>query len=191
MKRVLITVALFACTNTNDRASVDAQAVSGEMKSCGFSSGRVVTDSGVGALRVGRRMTDVRAECSVLSESSELGAEGLPEAVARVGFGGDTAIVTIDSGIVWSVALTKAAWKTSDSLGVGAALDQFVSRGARGLAGDAGLFLVVPAHCGISFRLPPSPAIRVEKASWSTAELRALPAEMRIDQVLIRGCTAK
>lgn len=143
--------------------------------------------SGVGALRIGVTVDSLRRVCRVVRDTTELRAEGLPTRVVAVASRGDTLEVEIDSGRVWRIAMTGPRFRTADSLGVGVPIARLLDiPGVRGLTGEGALYLVSPAHCGLSFRATdPKGALR---ADWTLPLLRGLPATSVVTSVLILGC---
>jgi hypothetical protein len=157
-------------------------------RSCGVSAGTVVTESGIGDLRIGRPVAEVAARCEVLGDTTEIRAEGLPARIVTVDLGRDTVEAEAVDDRVWRIALEHPAFRTADSLGVGTPLSRLLRLdGARGMAGEDGLYLRVPAHCGLSFRLSDS-ARGAALADPSPEMLRRLPAETHVERVLVVGC---
>lgn len=157
-------------------------------RSCGVSAGTVVTESGIGDLRIGRPVPEVAARCNVLGDTTEIRAEGLPARIVTVDLGRDTVEAEAVDDRVWRIALEHPAFRTADSLGVGTPLARLLRfDGARGMAGEDGLYLRVPAHCGLSFRLSDS-GRGAALADPSPEMLRRLPADTHVDRVLLVGC---
>jgi hypothetical protein len=157
-------------------------------RSCGVSAGTVLAESGIGELRIGRPVAEVAAGCGVLSDTTEIRAEGLPARIVTVDLGRDTVEAEAVDDRIWRIALEHPAFRTADSLGVGTPLSRLLRfDGARGMAGEDGLYLRVPAHCGLSFRLSDS-ARGAALADPSPEMLRRLPAETHVERVLVVGC---
>jgi hypothetical protein len=147
-----------------------------------------LTESGIGELRVGRPVAEVAARCELLGDTTEIRAEGLPARIVTVDLGRDTVEAEAVDDRVWRIALEHPAFRTADSLGVGTPLSRLLRfEGARGMAGEDGLYLRLPTHCGLSFRLSDS-GRGAALADPSPEMLRRLPADTRVDRVLVVGC---
>jgi hypothetical protein len=157
-------------------------------RSCGVSESTVLTETGIGDLQVGRPVAEVAARCAVLRDTTEIRAEGLPARIVTVDLGRDTVEAEAVDARVWRIALERPAFRTADSLGVGTPLARLLRLdGVRGMAGEDGLYVRVPAHCGLSFRLSRS-GNGAALADPSLATLRRLPADTRVERVLVVGC---
>jgi hypothetical protein len=180
--------ALLACSPENsDSAGRDAPSPAATIVDrpsplpCGDS--RVLHGSGIGLFVVGIGVDSLARACSVLRDTTELGAEGMPERRIIVQLGVDSVYATIDSGRVWRIEVTSERFRTADGFGVGTYAREFAARRASIAVGE-GVFIVSDAHCGMSFgidgvELYPSPRID------------SLPATSRVASVLIYGCTSR
>lgn len=156
---------------------------------CGVGTETRVTGAGVGELQIGRSTEDVRRLCNVTRDTTMLGAEALPERVLRVATVRDTLDVTIDNDRLWRISVDRPVLRTVDSLGVGTTLaDLLRSPGATGAEGEGVLYVIVSAHCGMSFRLSKELSASQHRDHWSENDLRKLPSTATVDQVLITGC---
>jgi len=146
-----------------------------------------LTDEGVGKIRIGESVESVGRDCTVVRDSIQLGAEGMPTRIVSVLFPRDTVEAEIVDGKVWRVAIDSPHFSTADSLRVGTSLARLLRlRRPQGMTGEGALFVMSPDHCGLSFRLSDngSPVLR----DPSPAELSRLPAATRVSNILIVGC---
>jgi hypothetical protein len=151
--------------------------------------GKVVSDEGVGDLRIGEETDLVRAHCSVVRDTTALGAEGMPSRTITVRFADDSVIAEIVNGRVWRIEVNSSAFATTDSLRVGSPIARMLQlRNPRGLTGEGQLFLVTSDHCGLSFRLsnPDGSAVR----DWARPVLSKLPSSTEVSQILVVGCAS-
>lgn len=149
--------------------------------------GEILTDEGVGKIRIGESVESVRRDCTVMRDTTELGAEGMPTRMISVLFPRDTIEAEIVEDKVWRVAIDSPHFSTADSLRVGTPLTRLLQlRTPQGMTGEGALFVMSPDHCGLSFRLSynGSPVLR----DPSRAELSRLPADTRVSNILIVGC---
>ena len=152
--------------------------------SCG---NEILSDEGVGKIRIGESVESVQRDCTVVSDTTELGAEGMPSRIIAVLFPHDAVHAEIVDGKVWRVEVRSPHFSTADSLHVGTPLARLLkSKTPRGMTGEGALFVVSPDHCGLSFRLSDngSPVLR----DPTPAQLSRFPAATRITEILIVGC---
>lgn len=146
--------------------------------------------TGVGALRIGATVDSVRRACAVVRDTTEIRAEGMPARILTVAFGADTVEAEVVDGHVWRITLSRARFRTADSLGVGVPIGRLLSLpGIHGMTGEGALYLASPVHCGLSFRIT-DPVLDSPPAEWTTAVLERLPATSVVTAVLIFGCQA-
>jgi hypothetical protein len=158
------------------------------VRSCGVTAGTRLTESGIGDLQIGRPVAEVAARCDVLGDTTEIREEGLPARIVTVDLGRDTVEAEAVEARIWRIALEHPAFRTADSRGVGTPLPRLLRfDGVRGMAGEDGLYVRVPAHCGLSFRLSDS-GRGAALADPSPDRLRRLPADTRVERVLVVGC---
>lgn len=146
----------------------------------------MIDSAGIGGVRIGMPADSVTARCDVVRDTIELRSEGQRERILVVSLAGDTVNAEIDSSRVWRIEVLRPGPRTADSLGVGSPLSRLLSLpSVRGLTGEGNLFVVSPAHCGLSFELsePRSPG-----GDWPAARLRTLPASTEVTRVLVYGC---
>jgi hypothetical protein len=54
----------------------------------------------------------------------------------------------------------------------------------------SGIYVLSPAHCGLSFRIPIARRGKLQaNPEWTAAMLRELPPDTRVNQVLVTGCS--
>lgn len=145
-----------------------------------------ITGDGVGPLRIGARVSDVRARAAVVRDTTVPGAEGQPSRRIAVVLGPDTIEAEVVDDRVWRVPVTSPRLQTADGLGVGTPLARLLELpGARPAMGE-GLYVLVPSHCGLSFQLA-NPGGSLPPATTSE-ELRRLPAATVVSRILVTGC---
>jgi hypothetical protein len=171
-------------SNSVARATHRGHAATAAAPECG---GKVVRDYGVGALRIGDEIDSVRAHCSLVRDTTALGAEGMPSRKATVRFGDDSVIAEIVNGKVWRIEVRSSAFATTDSLRVGSPIARMLQlRNPRGLTGEGQLFLVSSDHCGLSFRLSKPDGSAAQ--GWAHPVLSKLPSSTVVSQILVVGC---
>lgn len=149
--------------------------------------GEILTDEGVGKIRIGESVESVRRDCTVVRDTTELGAEAMPTRMVSVLFPRDTVEAEIVDDKVWRVAIDSPHFSTADSLRVGTPLTRLLQlRTPQGMTGEGALFVMSPDHCGLSFRLSEtgSPILRDPKP----AALSRLPTATHVTNILIVGC---
>jgi hypothetical protein len=187
-------VAIAACQRSDstitDSASVGRTTSPGAARdtpvastaTCGISADTPLTGDGVGDLRVGATVETINGRCRVVGDTVAPAAEGSQERRLLVDLGRDTVIAVVDSNRVWRLHVATPAFKTTDSLGVGAAVSALRRPGARLLTGEGAYYVTLPGHCGLSFRLR---GVAFGRAS----SLSQVPATASVDEVLVIGCS--
>lgn len=157
-------------------------------RSCGISAATLLTETGIGDLQIGQPVSRLAEECAVLSDTTVLGAEGMPARIVMVDLGRDTVPVEVSDDKVWRIALDDGAFQTADSLGVGTPLTDLLHfTGVHGMPGEDGFYVRVPDHCGLSFRLS-NASSGFTASDWTAEMLRKLPPSARVERVLVFGC---
>jgi hypothetical protein len=157
-------------------------------RSCGVSAATLLTDAGIGDLRIGLPVSRLAEECAVLSDTTRPGAEGMPAHIVTVDLGRDTVEVEVSDQRVWRIALEDGAFRTADSLGVGTPLTDLLHfAGVHGMPGEDGFYVQIPEHCGLSFRLS-NASSGFTAPNWNAERLRTLPSSARVERVLVVGC---
>lgn len=145
-----------------------------------------ITGDSVGPLQIGATVAQVRARCAVVRDTTVPGPEGQPSHRIAVVMGGETVDGEVRNDRVWRVPVTSTRLRTADGLGVGTPLARLLElRDVRPAMGE-GLYVLSPAHCGLSFQLR-NPAGPLPPAT-TVAQLRALPAGTVVSRVLVTGC---
>jgi hypothetical protein len=155
---------------------------------CGVTGKPIMTDDGVGELRVGRSVDDQRSMCEIVTYSEEPGAEGSKERVVVVNVGGVPVRAVITANKVWRIEITSPRISTPDSLGVDVPLHRVATRrGARFFPGEDGVYGFVADHCGLSFRF--SVPLRPPRGSqWTAGAIDQAHGDAAANKVLITQC---
>ena len=156
-----------------------------QTSSCGP---EVITDEGIGQLRIGTTVESVRQKCNVVRDTTVMDVEGMPARRLSVALSRDTVEAEIVGGRVWRIAVRSPRLRTADSLGVGTTLARLLQLGnPRGMTGEGKFFLASPDHCGMSFRLANAgPGAR--RGDLDSAGLARLPRSSAVSEVLVFGC---
>ncbi|HYC49481.1 MAG TPA: hypothetical protein VEB19_00100, partial [Gemmatimonadaceae bacterium] len=94
----------------------DSNATSAADPNCGAAQPPVLTDSGVGLLRIGARVASIASRCMVLSDTTlEHGTEGQPERRLTVTVAGLSTVATVVDDRIWRIQIDSPAFRTSDS----------------------------------------------------------------------------
>ena len=149
---------------------------------CGMDASASVTGDGIGALRVGATVEDVARQCRVVRDATAPGPEGMPERRIVVDLGRDSVSAVVDSGRVWRLHVRTPAFRTADSLGVGTPGPTLRRPGAQVLTGEGAVFVTLPSHCGLSFRLRGVEFGRVTRPAQ-------IPDTAVVEEVLAFGCS--
>ena len=147
-------------------------------RDCAVGMPPVLTDSGVGALRVGARVDEVQAVCDILHDTTlRRGREGMPERRITVVLGSMSTTATVADRRVWRIEIASPRFRTRDSLGVGTSVGTLRQRGATLVVGEDANYALVPGHCGLSFQL-----------RAGTGGPASVPDSARVRMVLVTGC---
>jgi alpha-D-ribose 1-methylphosphonate 5-triphosphate synthase subunit PhnH len=165
---------LFAC---GTRQAPDADNTL-QGRDCAVGTPLVLTDSGVGALRVNTPVETLHAACDVLLDTTlQTGSEGMPERRVTVIVGGVSTTSTVGDGRVWRIEIASPRFRTHDSLGVGTTVAELRRRNATIVAGEDATYALVKGHCGMSFQLNDAPG-----------GAATFPESARVTMVLVAGC---
>lgn len=157
----------------------------GRTSSCGP---EIMTDDGIGELRIGASVASVRQKCNVVRDTTAPGAEGMPERKLTVALSRDTVEAEIVNGQVWRLGVHSPRLRTADSLGVGTTLARLLQlRNPRGMTGEGKFFVASPEHCGMSFRLA-NAGPGAQRGDLDSAGLARLPKSAVVSEVLVFGC---
>jgi hypothetical protein len=153
--------------------------------SCGD---QVITEEGIGDLRIGASIESVRQKCTVVRDTTVMGPEGMPARKLAVMFSRDTVEAEIVDGRVWRLAVLSPRLRTADSLGVGTSIGRLLQlKNPHGMTGEGQFFVASPAHCGMSFRLTIAEA-GPAPGDLDQAGLARLPRSTSVNEVLVFGC---
>ncbi len=153
--------------------------------SCGEA---IIRGEGIGLLRIGVSVDSVRRHCVVVRDTTVLGAEGMPARKMAIAIAADTVEAEIVDNRVWRLAVLSPHFRTADSLGVGTPLSRFLGmEKPRAFMGEGEVFLILPSHCGLSFRLADMGSRR-PRAEYDSAALASLPKTAHVSEVLVFGC---
>lgn len=155
---------------------------------CGAAGMAFLTDEGVGALREGRRVSDVKALCRVISDSPQKGSEGMTERVLVVAIAGEPVRSIVTNDRIGRIEISSPAFKTADSLGVDTPLSRIAGKkGARFFPGEGGVYGFVPDHCGLSFRFS-IPLRPPRGGQWTAKAVNEAHGDAAVDRVLVTNC---
>ncbi len=158
-------------------------------RACGVSGMALLTDQGIGELREGRLVSEVRELCAVISDSQQLGAEGMTERVLVISIEGELIRAVVNNERIWRIEVSSPEFKTSDSLGVDSQLRRIArKRGARFFPGEGGVYGFLPDHCGLSFRFS-VPLRPPKRGNWTAESIDAAHGDAAVDRVLVTKCT--
>lgn len=187
MRRLILVFALIGCETKREPAPADSETTnaSRQRSSCGD---EVVTDEGIGQLRIGTTVDSVRQKCNVVRDTTVMGAEGMPARKLTVALSRDTVEAEIVNGQVWRIAVFSPRLRTAESLGVGTSIGRLLQlKNPHGMMGEGELFVASPEHCGMSFQLANAgPGAR--RGDLDRAGLASLPVTTVVSEVLIFGC---
>lgn len=182
-------LAVYACQRGDTASSRDTATAARDgattvaaAPTCGVDGRTPLTGDGIGDLRVGAPVEAIARSCRILRDTTAPGAEGMQERRILVDLGRDSVVAVVDSNRVWRLHVSSPAFRTSDSLGVGTPASALRRAGARVLTGEGKVFVTLPSHCGLSFRLRGVQAGRVSSVSQ-------LPPGAVVDEVLAIGCS--
>jgi hypothetical protein len=150
---------------------------------CAVGARTPLTGEGIGALRVGATVDEVGRACRILRDTTGLRAAAMPERTILVDLGRDSVLAVIVADRVWRVHVPSPRFRTADSLGVGTPASALRRPAAEVLAGEGAVFVRLPSHCGLSFRLRGATLGRVSTPAQ-------IPDSAVVDEVLAVGCSA-
>lgn len=184
---IVFVMALAACADTTPRTDSTAASVAVATATTRPCDEPLFDGSGVGGIRIGMTADSLRQLCRVVYDTTTLRAERKPAHVLEIATSSDTIEAEADAGRIWRIQIASPRLRTADSLGVGTPIGRLLAiPGIRGTTGEGTLYLISPAHCGVSFRMTnPKDQLR---GDWTLAQLRQLPATSVVTSVLILGC---
>jgi len=172
-------------TNVIPPVSVDSTP---KPKTCGVSGDVLLTDDGIGDLKVGRTVDEISRVCEIVSDTTERGTEGMDEHIVVVRIGGEVVTGLVDDNKIQRIQVSTSRFRTRDSLGVDTPLAKIATqRGAKFLPGEDGLYGFTGEHCAMSFRFS-IPLRPPTGRDWTVATIAAAHGEATVDKVLITKC---
>lgn len=160
---------------------------------CGFAPD-IVQSAGVGKLRIGMTVTEIRAKCAVRADRRDYDDEGNRIRLMDVGTPNNKLTVRLESGRTYNIWTTSPAFRTRSGLGVNTSLAALLRQfpDLQGGQSEGGPLFVFSDHlCGISFKL----GYKVSENEyarhgddWQRLDLMRIPARTRVVGVLITGC---
>lgn len=191
---MLALIAAAACSDTADTTPDPVPAPAGQdtqpgpstpsVAACGIGNSSILEGDGIGRLRVGATVADVRNACTIVGDATGRGAEGMPERRIEVDLRRDTVAAVVVDDRVWRIHVKGSAFRTAEGLGVGSTVAELRrDRTARVMPGEGSMYVTLDDHCGLSFRLSGVPFGRARPVA-------ELPADGRVVEVLAFGCEA-
>ena len=157
---------------------------------CGAVAGNVQIQGGIGVLRPGATVADVRAGCAVARDTVEPGLEGMSVRTLLVALGADSVVAEIAADTVWRLRLTSTRFRTPAGFGVGTLAKELAAAdGARVQIGEGEVYMVVAGECGVSYRIAGADFGAVAAARSREQALAELPDSARVDRILVWQCT--
>lgn len=158
---------------------------------CGIRDDSRLSEEGIGELLIGRSANDIRRACTVLRDTVEQGAEAIAQRLLAVDAGRDTLIALVDGEKIWRIEVNGSAFRTIESIGVGTRLHRLLDHdGVKASEGEGLLYVTLPSHCGLSFRISHVPEDDEHRDTWTRSDLERLSSATVVDQVLIVGCSS-
>lgn len=148
----------------------------------------IIRGDGIGKLRIGASVDSVRRACVVVRDTTMRGAEGMPARKMAIAVAADTVEAEIVANKIWRLAVLSPHLRTADSLGVGTPLSRFLRmKKPRASMGEGQVFLMLPSHCGLSFRLAGMGSAK-PRPEYDSNALARLPKKAHVSEVLVFGC---
>lgn len=149
----------------------------------------LITGDSVGPVPAVGTRADVAQAARVVRDTVEEGQEAIPESVAVLAVHGDTVRAVIDSGRVYRLSVTSERFRTADSLGPGTLLLRLLREpGVHAFTGEGAVYIQLPRHCGLSFRLADAGPLGDAPDSVGVDALRTIPPQTPVSEVLVLGC---
>ena len=176
-----------------DHAPTPAQAAKALAREAHLCSGKLtLTGEGVGVVRVGQPAETVRRACHIARHKPKKGEAPPPNDLLDFKIGATPVEVEIANGRVWRVTIDGGALRTADKLGVGDSLARLLASGAARAGQTEGvIYATTAAHCGMSFALTYQPKGGEDRDNWTAEALARLPADTKIDRILMSGCKGR
>lgn len=156
---------------------------------CGLSGDAMLTGEGVGAFVVGAGVADVRSSCPAATDAAVRDGEGMVQESLELRLDRGVVRAIIVDSAVWRVHVTDPTLETPTGIAVGSTLSELLEHaGARGMTGEGRLYVALPDHCGMTFRLGTAPGELSGGGDWTAERLEELPGSTPVDEVLAFGC---
>jgi hypothetical protein len=186
-KLCLLCVTALVFQGCGDKAASVSTASSG---ACLVSPIGAISDSGVGALRIGMSTAEIRRRCQVVRDTVMVNDEYAENQRAlSVVVGIDTVRAWIPNDSITGIDVLSDRLSTLDSLRVGVQLAQL--RGIQGLtatSGEASAWLIAPRHCGLALVISSAPGTVEPDATVTQREMRFWPDTLRVTMIQVAGC---
>lgn len=157
-------------------------------RNCGVSGLPRLTDDGIGELKEGRSVAEIKDLCEVMSDSERQGSEGMKERVLVVRVGEETVQAIVNDEKIYRIEVSSPRLATTDSIAVDTPLHRIATaRGARFFPGEDGVYGFVANHCAMSFRF--SVPLRAPRGGdWTVAKIDSAHGDAAVDRILITKC---
>jgi hypothetical protein len=157
---------------------------------CGVPAGDVQIDEGIGVLRPGVSVDDIRERCTVVRDTVVPGPEGIPTRLLVVKLGADSAVGEVVDDALWRVRLSSERFRSAQGFGVGTRAREIAAAPGAGVhVGEGEVYMLLEGICGVSYRLAGVDFGRVASAQSAESALEELPDSARVDRVLLWRCT--
>jgi hypothetical protein len=194
VSRLLITAMLLlagcagagqADENAENAADLRVSHAEMDTPACIGASPRVLTGSGVGAVRIRTEVSDLPLGCPILKDTT-LWMEGQAQPAILIGVDSDTVTAEIVDGKIWRLRVLSPGLHTHDSIAVGAPAAALAHLpDARIVAGEGSSFVIAEdSHCGLSFALAGLP---FRASGWSARDLASMEGTVTVSEILITG----
>ncbi len=150
----------------------------------------VISDSGVGRLRLGMSVEAIKARLVVLADTSLVNLDRVEmERILLVRIGRDTVRAAItDEGHVDRIDIDTPHLQTRDGVRVGRSLRTLLSPHVSGGVSEATVGILLPGHCGMALLLSAAPDNIEQGQELTLADLRRFPAGTRVVRIELNGC---
>jgi hypothetical protein len=170
-------------------ADPDARQEATPRQICGLAGDAMLTGEGVGAFTVGAAAAEVRADCPAAADTTIRDVEGMIQRVLALPLDSGAIRAMIVDDAVWRVHVTDPTLETASGISVGTTLSELLQHeAARGMMGEGALYVALPDHCGMSFRLDTEPGEISGGGEWTAERLAELPGSTPVDEILAFGC---
>ena len=158
--------------------------------SCGAGARAVISDSGLGFLRLGQSVEAVRRACRVLADTTIPNYDfAEPERVLLVAFGPDTVRAALGlHDRIDRIDINTPRLHTRDGVRVGARLRTFLRPGATGGVSEATIGLTLRSHCGLRLVISGAPDSLETGDELDYDQLRRFPSLAQVSSIQIWGC---